>query len=474
MAAPTAFTVTLAAANDDIASWLSAPTTTPEVIAATFLLGWQVSTTGLAAYYHKHAHDAEIASLKAELADTEAAFEDRVAKRVKNEVQLVKDECAFAYKQLARAREEFEATVGDRVASQVAVSTAELQSQLAIQRRLVEMLEQETQKAASRLEADVSHYKAKWEEASQAAARTAREAFEGVQAEEVARLKAENQALRGCNTVKGRIGEALLQEVIGATLTDWEVTNKGKTAHESDIHLTSAAGDLIIVESKNKDAIAKTDVDKFLVDIAYMDQTQRPCIGAVFVSIRTPNIPHKGHACLELMNKRPVLWVGFRGEEEVAAQLPLYMRVFVQYCQVAKATAADVDTEGVFVAVNEMFKTAQGLKTQVARLQRQHLDTTKTIAEIEKTIQGLFGGMEAFLKKHGALAAATATAMTGSGTGVDSEQNKGYVCRVCSERFTVKKKYEAHGKRCMGDISDRLEAPPPATGLPHSPLLVGP
>ncbi len=69
-------------------------------------------------------------------------------------------------------------------------------------------------------------------------------------------------------------------------------------------------------ESKYKQKIQKTDIDKFINDVS----SQSSFIdGAVFVSIMSPNIPNKGSLFVDIVSdaNKPVLYIGYDGKGDM-------------------------------------------------------------------------------------------------------------------------------------------------------------
>lgn len=460
----------LLADHPEVAAWVLK--TPNDTVANVFLLGYTAYTTGLSEYFRTFnkadewcldALKAEVAELKRTIAVAEAdadtaSFEERVAKRVRQETQALEADAVYAQQQLQRMRQELDARIEDAVGSRLLLATATLQADLQSKERLVQTLEDAARSQVAKARDETEYYKAKWEQSSRDALALGHKIADNTHSEELNKLRAEIQVLKGSNSVKGRVGEALLQTVFQSTLTDWTVNNTGKTAHESDLHLINAAGEIIMVESKNKDSIAKTDMDKFVADMDYMHESKRPWIGSIFVSIRTPNIPHKGSMRLELVHERPVLYLGFRSEDELTSQLPLFTRVFVQYCHQSAATriadpsntaAAAADAiNGLYAAVNNHFQMLQTMKTHLAKLQKHHREETASIAELEKSLHTLSACMEEFLNK-GTNANAHPTPRSLTVTSPASRANI-YMCTTCSETFTNKKTHAVHVKSHNG------------------------
>lgn len=150
--------------------------------------------------------------------------------------------------------------------------------------------------------------------------------------DEVAKKEAEISILKCSNMVKGNFGEEIIADCLRCTFTDAEVINTGKTAHVCDIHLQFPNKHKLVLESKYKSCIQKTDIDKFYKDIEGMDTN---VIGGVFVSMVSKNIPNKGSINFEISTStnKPLMYVGFDNEKDFNTFFPYYITMFVKLCE---------------------------------------------------------------------------------------------------------------------------------------------
>ena len=101
----------------------------------------------------------------------------------------------------------------------------------------------------------------------------------------------------------GEIGESEVMKFLEDELDEGVLNRTGSVAHQGDIQYTFE-DNKVLIEVKNKGAITKNDVDKFVSDLETSG-----CDGAIFVSIRdNVKIPMKGFAHAQII---PV------GEKEV-------------------------------------------------------------------------------------------------------------------------------------------------------------
>lgn len=127
----------------------------------------------------------------------------------------------------------------------------------------------------------------------------------------LAAAQADNDRLRGCNHVKGALGEARVMGALQRAFPDWAFVDTSARGAESDFHMTGAAGEVLAVEVKNKGVVTAGDVEKSLRDVRELqERLGARLVGYLFVSVRSRNIPRKGGLALEAAHGVPVLWYG--------------------------------------------------------------------------------------------------------------------------------------------------------------------
>jgi hypothetical protein len=143
---------------------------------------------------------------------------------------------------------------------------------------------------------------------------------------EVQRLRSEVERLRGTNHVKGTLGEAAVAAALrsDASFEAWAFADTSARGSESDFHLTSPAGETLVVEVKNKATVSAADVSKSLRDAAELTDRLGPAmLGYLFVSVRSRAIPGKGALHLEVTPRGvPVLWCGVDAPLPHSAEFP--------------------------------------------------------------------------------------------------------------------------------------------------------
>lgn len=448
----------------------------PDMAGHVLVLGHTVYTHGMEAYFKdvyqpdQKLQDA-VEELRAAVHDADSRVRDEVnsrlekeARRWKQERELLEQQLAWKTEHVAKAQQQLEewkesmdARVQDRVDTMASLFEKEKVVAEEYKANYMQALENERR----RVEAQKAEYvqsteaqKVQYEQAlererialereRQRAEAREKEWLQTLRRKEIEDLKAEIEQrereihmLKNTNMVKGTVGEAMIAEYLRRqpAFVDAVVEYKGKTPHECDLHMTLASGERFLVESKNKDAISKNDVDKFYADVAGSAENC-PCVGAVFVSIRTVNIPHKGSLKFELAHDVPVLFVAFESETHMQEQLGGFVRMFVQYCLIhARTRGEEVQVDTVFHMLNAHFQSLLTQKMCMDRMRTQHKDMAKTLADMERQHQKEMQTIETFLKQHNKM---------------DVNRNY-YVCEGCNSYFTNKKVWEQHVGGCGG------------------------
>jgi hypothetical protein len=181
--------------------------------------------------------------------------------------------------------------------------------------------------------------------------------------EDIKQRDLEISMLKGSNAVKGTMGEATIAEELRKTFPSCEVTNTGKVAQACDLHMT-LEGDLgtIAIESKYKTCIEKRDIDKFTRDMTVLSENKK-IIGGVFVSIISPNIPHKGCMCIEYVDSTPVVYLAYTDQDAFRSEFGRHIRMFVSLCtflQEHSKSSEDTSHDALLHEVMEEVKFLQG------------------------------------------------------------------------------------------------------------------
>lgn len=178
-----------------------------------------------------------------------------------------------------------------------------------------------------------------------AGTRSAEEARLGM---ELAAAVAECERLRGCNHVKGALGEAAVMTALQEAFPSWAFLDTSAKGAQSDFHMTSPCGaHIVAVEVKNKATVTSGDVDKSVRDVGELaDRLGGRLVGYVFVSLRSRNIPRKGALAVERVSGVPVMWYGAElpnpgmGMGVAGAELARFVQLLVDIGLVLAADSA--------------------------------------------------------------------------------------------------------------------------------------
>lgn len=247
---------------------------------------------------------------------------------------------------------------------------------------------------------------------------------------------AELATLKTCNFVKGMTGESLLMNFFKEQYPRMMVQHTGKTAHEGDLQVVDVAQDtLIVVESKYKQMIDKNDVDKFCRDVSSVAQkdVSTVCVGGLFVSLLTRNIPGKGDAYFEMIGNVPVMYVGFSNVEEFSVYFKKYVDLFMELCKFYRLQGAQKSSiDEVLDEVNFYFNMLIKNKTRIDDFRTNCLSKlTKFVTDIETDNKLILGRVEGLLKKNNSL-----------------KYENVHCCERCGEVFSNKRLHTKHIKTC--------------------------
>jgi hypothetical protein len=251
--------------------------------------------------------------------------------------------------------------------------------------------------------------------------------------------EAELRTLKTCNFVKGFTGENLILSFLRETYPKHEVQHTGKIAHEGDIHFKDIKDEtVIVIESKYKQNITRDDVDKFSRDVSTVCQKDGciKCIGGLFVSLLTRNIPGKGDAYVEMVGNVPVMFLGFTSVDEFNLHFGRYFEMFNTLCTFYKGNKCTSNTssqEEIFDELNFYFNMFVKNKTRVEEFRLNCMNKiNKFVGDIEMDNKTLLERIESLLKKNNCLKVG----------------NSMHCCERCGELFSAKRLLTKHIKTC--------------------------
>jgi hypothetical protein len=422
-------------------------------LANIFALGHSVYSAGLKDYFQTvyQADQWQINALQGKL----AAIEETQATIIDQRLRSSKDHATAQISQYKERLETLQQQMDSRITEERAFAKREASTELSRAQRDLEACHIELQR---------------WTEAARGA--------------ETQALKNEIAILKSSNFVKGRQGEFLIKDHLQENFCDWLIDYTGSNPHECDLLMSSVEGERIMIESKNKDAITKGDIDKFYGDIAYAATNQSKTKsntktissnGAVFISIRTQNIPWKGHMYLERVGETLVMFLGFSDNQELQMRLHGYMRLFITTMRVLTAitaanasekAAVDVDVDivvpsesdeiiaGIVLKVQTFYaslasdsKAISALKTNTIIMQKSATESMTLIGDLEIRHMQRCSEWKEWLAFHGKPAPGDISICTPEENG-RSNNKVLHSCTTCTTTFTNKKVLAKHATEC--------------------------
>jgi hypothetical protein len=252
----------------------------------------------------------------------------------------------------------------------------------------------------------------------------------------ITKQQTEMAILKNSNAYKGFEGEKCIKDILSRLFTDCEVRDTSKKGGQSDIHLVTKDGYVIVIESKNKSVITNQDVEKSYSDINVITkQFGNKLIGYVFVSHRTPNIPKKGNMYFERHDNLPIVWYGL---EDTASlnflERGLFIIIRLLMCEKCCSNEENDNTndnlETMFVTVkNALTMIGENIAT-CAKLQENINGLSMTINTMAHNNQRMYENITQTLGIDAPLLALTSSS---SKKGMNS-----YVCMQCKTSFKRK------------------------------------
>ena len=252
--------------------------------------------------------------------------------------------------------------------------------------------------------------------------------------------KAEDELgiLRRSNYGKGVVGETIIRDFLRREWPAACIADTAQTKHSCDLHMILDDREVWAFESKYKDTIVKSDIDKFYNDVIHMSIDPK-FHGAVFVSLKTANIPGKGDMCLEMVNgKVPVLFVGGVGEDWLM-DCTWFRHCLNMLMQVARQSKRvnneNMNAEALVAKLKPIMERIKKLRSNINKMRNNVLASAMSLtADMEADVRGLFELVGEILGEGGC------TPPTGT--------PDGFKCEKCARLFVNKQGLASHMRCC--------------------------
>lgn len=250
------------------------------------------------------------------------------------------------------------------------------------------------------------------------------------------------ELMKKTNTGKGNLGENLVYEYLAREFPEFTYSQKGGSteAHVCDLHMADVDGHIIAIECKNKSTITSVDLVKFYADIDRLTEETRKdmCIGAVFVSMNTRNIPGKGAFSFEVYKKTPVLFVAFDSTDELSVWFKHHMAVIIKMSSYHMHSSDDRRMQNVHDLLQSIQPSIDKLKKMQSRAEQ--------VRVVLQTVAQSMGDMQRDMTEMWTiLVAATGRDKKPKGTTTASAHNS---CRFCQRSYKKVKTLEIHEGTC--------------------------
>jgi hypothetical protein len=172
--------------------------------------------------------------------------------------------------------------------------------------------------------------------------------------------------------IMGAIGEEMIYNWVSELFNSAEIENQSHLTAKCDLRV-KLNNKLFLLEIKNKTAIVKTDVDKFVRDIS---ENSKEIHGGLFISLNTPSIPNKGDFSLEYINDIPCIYAYIGDKQTLKVSLKTLLLLNNK-----------TDTEVLTMIVNSIYSQISNLSSGASALEKNLSDSRSTLDSMKKEIR---------------------------------------------------------------------------------------
>jgi hypothetical protein len=264
--------------------------------------------------------------------------------------------------------------------------------------------------ATERLKVELGKYQQLYADAKEALARMLDDTISkshDVQKEtfrkRIAQLELEIELFKNSNAGKCNAGEFAIATWLVEMFPSYEVIDASRTPNACDLHVkTDEAGMFFAVEVKNKARIASEDIKKFARDVEAMAETHANAFrGAVFVSLRTKNIPTKGTLKFEVYKDRPILYIAIQGDhhqkiEEEKKVLEGCLKMMFQMCS---CTQNESKLREAYARIEPMCIRLDKMRRDIERVRDSAKEIVKMTATMHADASEILVAMQSITKE---------------------------------------------------------------------------
>jgi HAMP domain-containing protein len=266
-------------------------------------------------------------------------------------------------------------------------------------------------------------------------------------------LGTELALLKRSNGGKGVQGELAVENLLRGLFPAYEVLDVSQTGGGCDLHVHVDGDGFFAVECKNKERVTAQDVDKFLRDSCNLsEQHGRRFLGALFLSLRTPNIPGRGDFAFEVTGgaMRPLVFLGLALDLDCLGEAPPVLEFSVRVLLEAARTCRAMDSAAV--TLRDMQRRLEPLVGRVRALRREIEGLKDGASRILRTCDHMWQGLTGIFEEFASMGLAKGADARTSG----SEQR--CECRGCGRSFQAPKGLARHQASCPALCQQQVNA----------------
>lgn len=183
----------------------------------------------------------------------------------------------------------------------------------------------------------------------------------------------------------GIIGEEMIEQWVSELFNSAEVINLTGQTSKGDLHV-KIGSKLFLLEIKNKTTIHKTDIDKFIDDV---NSNKTSIHGALFITLNTPAIPHKGDLSLEYIADIPVIYCYISDKQTLRVAIKTLMFLNNK-----------TDTGLLTILINELYTKISSFSSSLATLEKNAIDSRSVIETMKKDIKQAIMSLDDLFNEH--------------------------------------------------------------------------
>lgn len=183
----------------------------------------------------------------------------------------------------------------------------------------------------------------------------------------------------------GIVGEEMIEQWVSELFNSAEIVNLTGQTSRGDLHV-KIGSKTFLLEIKNKTVIHKGDIDKFINDV---NNNKTNIHGALFVTLNTPAIPHKGDLSLEYIADIPVIYCYINDKQTLRVAMKTLMFLNNK-----------ADAGLLTMLVNELYTKISSLSLSLTTLEKNAIDNRSIVETMKKDIKQAIMSLDNLFEEH--------------------------------------------------------------------------